>query len=212
MADVALATTFTEPVGRPDRFDSLTIAAHWGTLLLLVVTFVAAWTFGRATDAATAEGALLLHRSTGVLLWGLTLIRLGWKHSFGRAAALPDSVSRLQRAAARANEYGLYLLLVLQPITGLLQSALRGKAFPLLGVTVPALLTRDRPLTKVFHNIHEISAWALLALIALHASAALFHHFALRDGVLRAMLPGAKHKVRRRPQADAECVDSGPRV
>jgi cytochrome b561 len=189
MRDLVLTTTHIDPVRRSDRFDAVTIAMHWGTLLLLVVTFVAAWTLGRATDAATAEGCLLLHRSTGVLLWGLTLVRLGWKLSLGRAAALPPTIGGLQHAAARTTEYGLYALLVLQPITGFLQSAVLGKPFPLLGFTVPEILARDRALTKVFHNVHEVSAWALLALIALHASAALFHHFALRDGVLRAMLP-----------------------
>jgi cytochrome b561 len=183
------AITHAGAVRRPERFDSVTMAMHWGALLLLVVTFAAAWTFGRAADAATAERALLLHRSTGVLLWGLTLFRLGWKLGFGRAAALPHTVGRLQRAVARATEYGLYILLVAQPITGLLQSLLRAKPFPLLGFTFPAVVARDHALTKVFHTIHEISAWGLLALIALHASAALFHHFALGDDVLRAMLP-----------------------
>jgi cytochrome b561 len=189
MADMALAPAPIDSVRRSDRFDSLTIALHWSTLLLLAVAFVAAWTFGRATDSASAEGALLIHRSAGALLWGLTLFRLGWKNSFGRAAALPQAIGGIQRAAARATEYGLYLLLGLQPVTGLLQSMLRGKAFPLLGFDFPAILVRDRALTRLFHNIHEITAWALLGLIALHASAALFHHFVLRDGVLRAMLP-----------------------
>lgn len=189
MGDVVLAPTQVDGVRQSDRFDSLTIAIHWSTLLLVLMVFAAAWTFGRATDAATAGNALLVHRSAGVLLWALTLFRLGWKHSLGRTAALPHTVSRLQRAAARANEFGLYALLVLQPITGFLQSALRGKPFPLLGFSFPAIVARDRAWTKIFHNIHGITAWALLGLIAPHASAALFHHFALRDGVLRAMLP-----------------------
>ena len=179
----------TDRVRQSERFDALTIAMHWGTLLLLVVAFAAAWRFGQATDPATAEGALLAHRSTGALLWGLTLFRLGWKHRLGRAAPLPRTVTPLQRAAARATQYGLYILLVLQPITGLLQSVLRGKPFPLPGFTFPAIVARDHALTKVFHNIHEFTAWALLALIALHAGAALFHHLVLRDGVLRAMTP-----------------------
>jgi cytochrome b561 len=199
MADAVLAPTQIDSARQSDRFDPVTIAMHWGALLLLIVTFAAAWTFGRATDPATAERALLVHRSAGGLVWGLTLIRLGWKYRLGRAAPLPPTVGRFQRAIARANQYGLYALLVLQPVTGLLQSLFRGKPFPLLGFTVPALLARDRRLTKVFHNIHEISAWALLALIALHASAALFHHFALRDDVLRAMLP------RRRRAVDQDC-------
>ena len=94
MGDVVLATTEVDGVRRSDRFDSLTIAMHWSTLLLLLLIFAAAWTFGRATDAATAENALLVHRSAGLLLWGLTLFRLGWKHSFGRTAALPPTKGR----------------------------------------------------------------------------------------------------------------------
>ena len=50
------------------------------------------------------------------------------------------------------------------------------------------------------HEVHALGAWALLGLVALHASAALFHHFALRDGVLRAILPGRGQ----RPTVEAE--------
>lgn len=185
------------PVAQPpaavrsrDRFDTISIAMHWGSLLLLAVIALAAWRHSQALDADAAAGALSLHRSAGVLLWLLTLVRLGWKASFARPAALPATVSRSQRLAARATEAALYLLLVLQPATGLLQSVLRGKAFSLFGLSFPVVMERDRALVKLFHGAHEFGAWALLALIGLHAAAALFHHFVLRDGVLRAMLPG----------------------
>jgi cytochrome b561 len=177
-------------LGRPAS--PLTIAIHWATLLLIIAMFVSAWMIGGATDSASAGRLLLLHRSTGVTVWLLTLSRLGWKLTRGRSPALPDTVGDLQRLAARANEYCLYGLLALQPITGFLQSTLHGKPFPLLWFSFPATVSRDRAWTKIFHEVHALGAWALLALVALHAGAALFHHFALRDGVLRAMLPGER--------------------
>ncbi len=189
MADMTLANTELGLDRRSDRFDPLTIAMHWTTLLLLVAMFATAWSLKAATNGAAADGLLLAHRSTGALLWLLVLARLVWKASFGRAAALPPTVGRLQHAVARANELGLYLLLVLQPVTGLGQSLFRGKSFVLLGVSLPVIVARNRALTTAFHHIHAVGAWILLGLIALHASAALFHHFVLRDGVLRAMLP-----------------------
>jgi cytochrome b561 len=47
----------------------------------------------------------------------------------------------------------------------------------------------NKPLTALFHEIHELSAWVLLGLIGLHIMAALFHRFILRDEVLQSMLP-----------------------
>jgi superoxide oxidase len=54
---------------------------------------------------------------------------------------------------------------------------------------VPALLTPDPAIRGLFQEAHELGAKALLALIGLHAGAALFHGLVLRDGVLQRMLP-----------------------
>jgi cytochrome b561 len=180
-----------EPAIAParERFDAVSIALHWGSVLLLAVVAAAAWRHAQASDAAAASASLTAHRNAGVLLWLLTAARLGWKVRFARPAEPPASIGRAQRLAARATQQALYVLLVLQPATGLLQTVLRGRAFPLLGVSVPVLAERNRALVKLFHETHEWGAWALLALIGLHAGAALFHHLVLHDRVLRAMFP-----------------------
>jgi cytochrome b561 len=54
---------------------------------------------------------------------------------------------------------------------------------------VPKVMAGDKPLTMLFHQIHTLSAWVLLALIGLHILAALFHRFVLKDEVLQSMLP-----------------------
>jgi cytochrome b561 len=189
-SDAGLTAGAAASLRRPDRFDPLTIAVHWTTLVLLIVAYAAAWSVTQATSEPRADAALLIHRSTGALIWGLTVIRLVWKSTYAQAAVLPAETNPVQRVAARTVEWALYALLAAQPITGFAQSVLRGRPFPLLGFTLPAMLARDKGLTRLFHNIHEITAWALLALIGLHASAALFHHFVRRDGVLRSMAPG----------------------
>jgi hypothetical protein len=97
MGDATLTMTDLGPGPPAARFDPLTISIHWATLLLIVAMFVSAWMFGGATDSASAGRLLLLHRSTGVTIWLLTLLRLGWKVTWGRSPALPDTVGPLQR-------------------------------------------------------------------------------------------------------------------
>jgi cytochrome b561 len=109
-----------------------------------------------------------------------------------RTPALPATVGKRQHFAARANEAALYALLLLQPLTGFLQSIARGKPFALFGADVPVLMAKNKAFGHAVHDIHERGAWALLILIGLHALAALAHHFLMRDTVLRAMLPALR--------------------
>ena len=172
-----------------ERFDTPTIWIHWLTLALICILFATAWLRDPEANAPQAAVLLVVHRSTGVAIWTLTMARLVWHWSRGHRPALPDEMGRFQRFAARANEYALYALLVLQPLTGLAQSLFPAKPFALFFGTVPAIFVRNRPLTHFAHDFHEYGAWALLGLIAVHALAALFHHFLMRDQVLKSMLP-----------------------
>jgi cytochrome b561 len=96
---------------------------------------------------------------------------------------------KVQQRLATTSEYGLYALLLFQPLTGLAQSLTRGRQFMLFAWQVPKLMSSDKPLTMLFHQIHSVSAWVLLGLIGLHILAALFHRFVLKDEVLQSMLP-----------------------
>jgi hypothetical protein len=80
-------------------------------------------------------------------------------------------------------------LLLGQPITGLGDVVFHGRPFTLFIWQVPALFVPDAAIRSLFREAHELGAKALLALIGLHAGAALFHGLVLRDGVLQQMLP-----------------------
>ena len=172
-----------------DHYDRVTMAFHWTTLGLLALMFWTAW--ARAENGPGGHAAWLLetHRSIGVLLWLLTLARIGWKAAAGRAPPLPATIGKVQRRIARGLQGTLYALLVLQPMTGFLHSIWRGRPFAVLGSTFPAIVARDTVLSHLFHEVHETGGIVLLALIGLHAGAALYHGIVRRDGVLGSMLP-----------------------
>jgi len=172
------------------RFDQISVALHWLTVLLIVVQFTTAW-LREAVDHETslAVAILTIHRSSGVLTWIIGLGRLVWRHNFAHLPPFPNSMPKLQQTIAKANEYGLYILLFVQPITGLGRVLFRGHPFELFFWEVPALLEQNPEIRNLFIGAHELGAKALLALIGLHAAAALFHRVVLRDGVLQRMLP-----------------------
>jgi cytochrome b561 len=175
---------------KPKRFDSTSIVLHWLTVLLIIGQFTTVW-LHEAVGHGTGLGAelLALHRTMGVLTWTVVLARVVWRHRFADLPPFPDSMPKLQQMIAKANEYGLYAALLLQPITGLGAVVFHGRPFTLFMWHVPALLAPEPAMRTLLLQAHEVGGNALVVLIGLHASAAVFHGFVLRDGVLQRMLP-----------------------
>ena len=199
-------------VARSGRFDSTSIVLHWLTVLLIVGQFTTVW-LHEVIGHGTGLGLELLatHQTMGTLTWTVGLARLVWRRRFAYLPPFPESMPKLQQWIAKANEYGLYALLLVQPITGIGDVVFHGRPFTLFIWQVPALLTPDAAIRRLFQEAHELGAKALLALIGLHAGAALFHGIVLRDGVLQRMLPlsiSARARTRRRVLVDTHKITS----
>jgi cytochrome b561 len=164
---------------------------HWVTAGLMLCVFVLAFSIDLATSRATHTAFLQLHRSVGLTVWVVTLFRLSWRH-VARYPDWPNDMSQAMRVAAMASEYALYALLLAQPILGILQTNARGDHVDLFFIgRLPALIEKNGPLAHELLNAHKALGFSLLGLIALHVSAALYHHFWRRDDTLTAMLPAA---------------------
>lgn len=174
---------------RRESFDPVVIAIHWTTAAAVGAMFGLALSVDHSADVSTQNLLLTLHRSLGVLIWLLTAFRLTWRLTQAKLPPWPAGMRAPQRWVARLNEYGLYGLLLIQPVTGLLQSLYRGKAFELWTLTVPALLHRDEANVKLLEGVHSAGAWTLAGLVGLHAAAALFHLVVRRDGIFESMAP-----------------------
>jgi cytochrome b561 len=173
----------------PDSYDRVMRAVHWTTLALIAGAFAAVWIADPAIVGPYVRPVVQVHRSLGLTVAALTVFRLAWRWR-ARIPALPGDLPTVQKLAARGVEGLIYLLLLAQPLVGLLYTnayGLRVNLF-LLG-EIPAVIERDRPLAAQLGGIHSFLGYALLTLIGLHAAAALFHHFIRRDDVLNTMLP-----------------------
>lgn len=171
-------------------FDHISIALHWITALLIIVMFATAWSREAvANDTRLASALMTAHRTTGVVTWIVGCVRLVWRINFAYLPSFPQSMPKLQQWVAKANECGLYALLLVQPLSGLGNVLFSGRSFSLFIWEIPALFEANPTIRGVFVEAHELGGKALLTLIGLHTGAALFHRLVLRDGVLQRMLP-----------------------
>jgi superoxide oxidase len=183
-------TALGRSLPKNQRFDDVAICLHWVTLALVIAQFTSAWLLTAAAgDQATA--LLRFHRSLGVVIWFVTVGRFAWRRLFSNLPPFPESMPKFQQGMAKLNEYGLYALLIIQPLTGVADALFLGRPFPLFLWQIPPILPRERGVADFFAEMHQIGAYTLLSLIGVHALAALFHRLVLRDKVLQRMLPAA---------------------
>jgi cytochrome b561 len=160
---------------------------HWA-IAALVIT---AWLLGQFVDDLP-RGALWIHTSTGLAILLLLVVRLGWRMIDPPPQPEPTVLGPWLDHAGRLAHYALYLLLILVPAVGIVVQFARGDALSIFGLyEIASPWVKDRGFARSVTEVHEVLANALVVLAALHATAALVHHWVFRDRTLVRMLPGA---------------------
>jgi superoxide oxidase len=177
-------------------FDFLTIVLHWTTALMVLTMIGSGILHGQVEGQPWAAPLLRFHRSLGVTVWAVTMLRLLWRNTGAKFPKFPVSMTSFHRMAVRVSEYALYALLLIQPATGLAQSLILGRPVQLLIGSIPALLPKDLALAEIFHEVHELGAWCMIGLVGLHAAGALLHYFVWRDDVMESMAPILRRRGR----------------
>lgn len=172
-----------------DRFGGLARLFHWLTVLMLVGSFSLGLSMVGLEFSPQKLQLYSWHKWLGVTIFAVTVARLGWRLA-SPPPPLPDGMPGVQKRLAHASHFMLYLVLVVMPLTGWTMSSALGTPVVYLGlVQLPDLVAANRGLADTLELIHGTLAWVLLALIAVHVLAALYHHVVLKDDVLRRMLP-----------------------
>jgi len=162
---------------------------HWLVVGLLVLQYAIAWTMPHIGRATRPVGLIDLHLSFGLLIMIVVAARLIWRWRFP-VPLVTEGVPACQTLVARATHALLYAVLLVLPLMGWTNASARGWRVNLFGVVaLPQIVPTDSTLGRAMGDIHTATAWVLLAVAGLHVTAALYHHFLLRDGVLRRMLP-----------------------
>ena len=191
MTDRTSFDTATRIVAGDDgsTYDGVAIALHWLTALLVFFNFALAqiWDWFPKSTRDLMESA---HMSFGVLLTAAIIARIAWRLIRGHQVSSPEV--GWVRLASKGTHYLLYLLLISEAALGFAFRWGAGRPMAFFGTGIPPLIAKmPGAATHQLREIHEWVGWAIVIIALIHALAALYHHYVLRDRVLERMLPAA---------------------
>lgn len=181
----------------PTRYGTVAMTLHW----LIALAVIAMLVIGKImadldNDDPNRFTLIQLHKSTGLTILFLTLLRIGWRLT-NAVPPLPATMRTWERWAAHSTHFALYVLLLAIPLSGWANASSSSSGIPtvwfgLLEVpNLPGL--QDSPDRRELHEqaeeTHELLGNLMILLLLLHVGAALKHHFWDRDNVLKRMLP-----------------------
>jgi cytochrome b561 len=174
-----------------EAYGSLSKVLHWTIVLLILPQYFLVEAAEELPNGLEKLQIMTWHKSLGMLVLLLALVRIAWKVM---NKGVPGPIGNAwQRKAAAAGHGLLYLLILAQPLTGWIASSTANYPVTLFGwFQFPALVGENHDLHELMEEVHEVLFFTLLAVAAIHVAAALYHHFVLKDGVLRRMLPFAR--------------------
>ncbi len=160
------------------KYPASSRAIHW---LMALVIFAALGVGIYMTqilpkDAPNHLEVYSLHKSIGVIALILVIIRIINRLIF-KAPALPNTIKKHEQILSHLGHFGLYVLMVAVPLSGYLMSNSFGFPVHLFSIEMPILIERNFEVGKILAEIHEISAFCLLALVAAHILAVVKHRF-----------------------------------
>ena len=163
---------------------------HWLTAILVLIAFI--YGPGGSEErvySAARDWDRQLHETLGITVLMLVIARLVWRMFDQRPE--PPEVARWMGIAAKLVQGALYVLLLAVPLTAITGAWLEGHPLTLVsGVEIAPMLAKSHTLGKRIAEVHTWLGDTIMWVAGLHAAAALYHHFVLRDAVLASMLPG----------------------
>ena len=186
-----------DPHAGQTRYGAVAMGLHWLTALLILSLLVLGWIMTDLPPGSPQQFKLFqLHKSLGVTVFALTVVRLAWRLHHG-VPALPATMPEWERKAALLGHLGLYALAFGMPLSGWavvssspfnIPTYLYG-VVPLPHIWFLAEAQDKKALSHLLGEVHELAALGLVGLLVVHVGAALRHHFVLKDDILRRMLP-----------------------
>lgn len=139
-----------------------------------------------------------LHKSVGITLLFLTLVRIAWR-LLNPPPPLPDDMKPYERLLSHSVHIGFYTLMVIIPLAGWLLVSI--SPFQISTVLYGTLDWPHLPFTSglrqgnellhtVVANVHSKGAWVMIGLLGLHVAGAVKHELGGEEGVVKRMLPG----------------------
>ena len=157
------------------RYALISRLLHWLMAVLFFGLIAIGLYMGDVPKAEPLRATLFgWHKAGGFVFLCLALARvvmLLWV----KAPALPNAFNALERKLTATTKHLLYLAMIAVPLSGWGMSNFAGYPIKLGPVSVPLLFGKNEMLADLFHEIHEIAPYVLLALVVTHLTAVIYH-------------------------------------
>jgi len=166
-------------------------AFHWALTLLVIGMLLLGWAMAAWFPHASVGPTLgYIHKATGLLTIALAILFVAWRVLNTRPSLA--EIPAWQRTLASLTHVLLFLILFVQPLTGILMVMASGHAISFYGLfSLPVWTPHSHALASTAHFIHtEILPWVILGAIVMHVLGAFYHQLVRRDDILQRMLPG----------------------
>jgi cytochrome b561 len=175
------------PLTPAARYDRVAIALHWTIAAALLAQLAFGFYVDGVPRGTPARGVLVnLHKSSGMVLGLLVVLRLGWRLAH-RAPPLPATLPRWQQRAAQASHVALYACMLLIPLIGYVASNFSRHGVNLFNqLRLPPWGVDSPAVYNALNGLHEVLGKALVVLLCVHVAAAVWH-WQRRDGVFARM-------------------------
>ncbi len=173
------------------RYSMTAMILHWLIALALIFQIALGWQFEALERGANLFGLYQLHKSVGIAILVLSLVRLFLRYARPRPAAFADNIWA-ERAATFVHA-AFYAVMIGGPLTGwmLVSTAKIDVPTLLFGIIPLPHLPIGRPFHEPAEILHGLLAWVAIALLFLHVAGALRHQFFKQENILGRMIPWA---------------------
>jgi cytochrome b561 len=173
------------------RYTTPAIVLHWViAVLVFVMIGIAFYMTGIPKGNPDRSYFFNLHKSIGVTVALLVLVRLWWRRK-NPPPPLPTSMPSWQIQASQISHALLYLCLIVMPLSGFSASQFTKYGVNFYNVLkIPPLGFENKDIYEFLQGMHGVTAVLLVALIVVHVGAALKHLLIDKDGVFQRMFPG----------------------
>jgi len=160
---------------------------HWLIGIAIIGLLVIGFIMVSMLPSADKWQLYAMHKAIGVVVLFFVLLRLLWRF-ISVKLELPADLPLWQKLASKITHYLLYIFMFLMPVSGILMSRFGGHEINVFNLFVIPPLAKDIVLASFFNSLHEVTAFLFAALIGLHISAGLYHHFVRKDNILMRMI------------------------
>ena len=170
-----------------ERYGAGAVAFHW-IMFVLVLIVGALGLLHDSWPKRTHVFWINVHAILGLSLWVMLIARFWWRMRHV-PPKLPFEIGTLSRRLATPAHLGLYALMFITPIVGVVTFIWHGRVFDFGLFQIDFGVRSNRGIFEPTEDLHGYLAYALFALAGLHIAAALWHRFVVHDGVMARMWP-----------------------